>query len=297
MKTVAVYNNKGGVGKSTVTLFLADFFSSLKIAGRKARVLVMDFDGQASSAISLLGLNAVAKTRSEKCCLSHLLLRAKNGKQQRLGNYLKVRKKGYTTTRKIPLGEMSVMTTERDSTIKLENSCDHKLCVKFAGHLKRSLSGGFDMAFVDLPANIDERNKLALTGLLLSDHILIPTESSRISLNSLGDTFGMIQYLRGMVPGNCDNTDIIGILLNKTDRRTKQYRRHNKELSDLAANHNTVVFKNFLPSAPALSTASDDSIGFSTLKERYSTHYDHVRKVAMELAEKCGYAVKRKKKG
>ncbi len=296
MKAIAIYNNKGGVGKSTTTLFLADFFSSLKIAGKNARVLVVDFDSQASSATSLLGLQAVAKMRSEKRCLSHMLLKGKSGEGVLLSRYLSKREKGHSSSKKNMLGEVWVMSTERDSTIKLEKSCNQKHIVKFVKLLREGLSDRFDFVFIDIPANIDERNILSLTGLLLSDHILIPTEPSRISINPLVDTFNIIQYVRGMAAGNHSVPNIIGVLLNKTDRRTKQYKLHNKELSEMAANQNTVIFENFLPIAPTLSSASDDSIEFATLKDRYITYYDNVRKVAVELAVKCGYKVKTRNK-
>lgn len=45
MHAIAIYNNKGGVGKSTVTVCLAGFLA----ANRKKRVLVIDLDAQASS--------------------------------------------------------------------------------------------------------------------------------------------------------------------------------------------------------------------------------------------------------
>ena len=51
MRAVAIYNNKGGEGKSTVTVGLAEF-----LAGNLGyRVLVVDLDTQASSSRSLLG--------------------------------------------------------------------------------------------------------------------------------------------------------------------------------------------------------------------------------------------------
>src|SRR5436305_930652 len=56
MPIVSIYNNKGGVGKSTLTVGLAEFLA----ANRKRSVLVMDLDSQASSSVSLLGRTAVA---------------------------------------------------------------------------------------------------------------------------------------------------------------------------------------------------------------------------------------------
>src|SRR5947209_8321619 len=56
MAIVSVYNNKGGVGKSTLTVGLAEFLAG----NRKRSVLVMDLDAQSSSSGALLGRAAVA---------------------------------------------------------------------------------------------------------------------------------------------------------------------------------------------------------------------------------------------
>jgi chromosome partitioning protein len=51
MQTVAVFALKGGVGKSAITVFLADFLTSIF----NQRVLVVDLDPQQSTTIALLG--------------------------------------------------------------------------------------------------------------------------------------------------------------------------------------------------------------------------------------------------
>ncbi|GAX62359.1 ATPase [Candidatus Scalindua japonica] len=286
MKTIAIYNNKGGAGKSTLTLFLADFFSSLSIAGKKARVLIVDVDGQGSSAISLLGLQRVAGARAEKRSLSHLLLNVYKGRDTEFSDYLFVREEGVTGTRQIPLAKLSVMVPERESIIKLEEDFGRKHFKQFEKYLTKAFKENFDLVLLDLPANIDSRNKLSLAALHLSNHIIIPTEPTRLAINALNDTFNTIQNVRGMENSGV-RPEILGVVLNKTDRRTQQFKDHNNELKDMVATHNTVVFENFLPTAPTLATATDDSLDFATLKERYSTYYDNVRKVAIELIKKC----------
>lgn len=292
MKIVSIYNNKGGVGKSTVTVFLADFFSSTRIASKDAKIAVVDLDGQTSSATSLLGLHRVAEAKSNKQSISHMFKNIRKGEKEIFSRYLHKREKGHTLTRRIPLGELWVMLQERDSTIDIETDYNQRQCLNLVKLLTSALRKRFDFVFIDTPANIDKRNKLTLAAMRASDYILIPSESSRMAINSMTDTFNMIQYVHGITDARDPLPEIAGIVLNKTDMRTRQYKLHHQELRDLAASQNSIVFENYLPQAPTLSTAADDSIDFPTLREKYSTYYDHVRRVAIELAKKCGYAVR-----
>lgn len=290
MKSIAIYNNKGGVGKSTLALFIADFFSSITLPalGRRARTLLIDLDAQASSSEALLGVERVGACRQQGRTVHHFLWEAANAKRPDLADYLVERPKGETRGKQIPLGEMSVLLPDRERLIRLEKHCSLACARKLSKRLRKATEGHFDVVLIDLPANIDERNTASLTGLLASDEILIPTEPTRITQNALVDTFNMIHYVRGAAGGAKQKSPVIaGILLNKTDRRTTQYRRHNVELRELATKHEAPVFDAFLPAAPTLATASDDSITFAGLREKYDSYYPNVRKVVLELAKRA----------
>ena len=56
MHVISIYNNKGGVGKSTLIIGIAEFLAS----NRKKKVLIIDLDAQASSSSALLGRGAIA---------------------------------------------------------------------------------------------------------------------------------------------------------------------------------------------------------------------------------------------
>lgn len=293
MAIISIYNNKGGVGKSTITVFLSDFFSSTRIAGKEARVAVVDLDSQSSSATSLMGIHAVATAKSDRRSITHLFKNMAGGKKVRMADYLLKREKGRTESRRIPLAEIWVMTQERESAIAIESEWSQRNVVQLLQFLTDTLEKKFDLILFDTPANVDKRNKLTMGALRVSDYIVIPSESSRMAVNSMTDTFNMIQYARGIENTRHPAPQIAGILLNKTDRRTRQYKLHHRELIDIAARHDTTLFKNYFPHAHTLSSAADDSIYFPTLREKYNTYYDHVRKAAVELAGRCGYKIKR----
>src|SRR4051812_20907769 len=69
MHVVSIYNNKGGVGKSTLAVGIAEFLAS----NRKKRVLVIDLDAQASSSGSLLGRRALTEAIQNRRTVAELV--------------------------------------------------------------------------------------------------------------------------------------------------------------------------------------------------------------------------------
>lgn len=69
MDTIVIFHTKGGVAKSTVTVFLADFLASLE--GK--RVIVVDLDPQGNSANVLVGRDALEVAFKKQRSLPRLL--------------------------------------------------------------------------------------------------------------------------------------------------------------------------------------------------------------------------------
>jgi chromosome partitioning protein len=291
MKSIAVFNNKGGVGKSTLTLLIADFFSStsVRINGRAPRVLVVDLDAQNSCGTALVGQAAVAAKQADGLSISDLLDRLLRLQRPALADYLITRPMGDTHTRKIKLATLWTLISDDDATLRLEEKHRDRIAIAMRERLLPLLRDAFDIVLYDLPANIDRRNFLPMAALGAVDFILTPTEPSRITINAMSKTFDIVRDVQGAArQAGHPVPRIVGVVLNKTDRRTKQYSLHADEIKLLAARNDSLVFTNFLPSAPTLANAADDSLEFDTLRERYDSYYDHVRKVARELAERCG---------
>ena len=292
MKSIAMFNNKGGVGKSTLTLFMADFFSStsVTVGGRQARILVIDLDAQNSCATALVGQSVVQRMQQKHHTVSDLFGKLIHDKRPSLSDYLITRLPRETSGRKIALGKLWTMVSDGEATLELEERYRDRIAIVLHERLRPLLAKNFDIVFFDLPANIDRRNYLPMAALGATDFIVVPTEPSKITVNAMEKTFDIIRDVQGAARQSGHRVPrIAGVVLNKTDRRTKQYRLHAKEIRLLAGQNESLVFDNFLPAAPALATAADDSLQFDTLRERYDTYYDHVRKLARELSKRCGF--------
>jgi chromosome partitioning protein len=282
MPVVSVYNNKGGVGKSTLTVGLAEFLA----ANRNKSVLVIDLDAQASSSGALLGRQALIQAIRTRRTIPRLF-----GEAIRSGRALRdlsgfVTERPRSTARGTALESIGVMVPDKPAMLEVEEKIGPSdQLVLLRDRLKPAL-GRYDFTLIDLPGNIDRRNKLAVGALVMSDFVLIPVEPSQIALNALPDTFDLIHYCREV--SKSGRPAIVGLVLNKSDKRTEQYRSKFPSILE-AANRGELppVFENVIPDTPKLASATDETCDFSTLKDRFDTYYDHVRKVARELEERC----------
>ena len=296
MKSYAVYNNKGGVGKSTITLLLLDIFSSIKVGDiRQARVLVIDVDTQSSTAISLLGSNKIQEQKDKNLTFCNSLLTALKGEKSiDFSSYITRKEATKSTKKRLKLGAIDVMCVKKDSLIEFEKRCSIDNSINIATYLKQNLSKHYDFIFFDLPANIDSRNKLSMLAIQASDMVLIPTEPTKITINALSDTIENIKFAQNLMINEKSRVMKDAIVLNKTDRRTKQYKLHYKEIEDIAKENDITIFNSFLPSAPTLASSTDETLCFETLKEKYLTYYDKTKKIALELIKHSNLTIKTK---
>lgn len=282
MTVISIYNNKGGEGKSTVTVGLAEFLAG----NRDKRVLVIDLDAQASSSCALLGHQPLNEAIAGRQTVVDLIsdLRQSRKPIANLERHLIWR--AGSDARGSALAELAVMVPDGARQFDLEEQLDRRRhSGLFDARLKPALET-FDFVLVDLPANINQSSIIAVNGLAMSDFIVIPVQPTRISLNGLPRTFDMIEHAR-TVSGN-GRPAVLGFLLNATDRRFQQYRANFPSILD-EARLGTLppVFDNVWPPSPALQTATDENHDSRTLKDRFGKCYDHVRRVARELEKRC----------
>ena len=282
MRVVSIYNNKGGEGKSTVTVGLTEFLSG----NRDKSVLLIDLDAQASSSSAILGHKQVLQSISERRTSVDLInqLRAKKQVPSNLVDFVSVRVA--TDARGSALAKLDVLVPDGARQFELEEQMSvRKDSTLFLNLLKPALQE-YDYVIVDHPANIAKRSLVPINGLVMSDLVLVPIRPTRISVGGLPRTLDMIEYAQSVA--GTGSPAMVGFLLNATDRRHQQYRSNLQKYVEKSFEQSLPpVFENVWPPSPAFEAATDPRRDFRTLKERFGDSYDHARKVAIELDKKC----------
>ena len=185
-KTIAIVNQKGGVGKTTTCVNLA---AAVKAAGK--RVLLCDFDPQANATSGM----GVDKTTS-------------NGVYDALINGVDTAQLIVTT----PYGDVLPSSKAlAGAGVELASLPDRQFLLKAA---LRRVSENYDYIFIDCPPSLE---LLTLNALCAANSLLVPVQGEYYALEGLSDLMNTVRIVRrSMNP----SLEIEGVLLTMFDGRT-----------------------------------------------------------------------------
>ena len=186
---LAVTNQKGGVGKTTTSINLA-----AALARKGHRTLLIDLDPQGHSTLSFLDLDTVEQSIYDVLVDTDLELSA-------------IIKPTYD--KKLDVAP------SRISLAKLEG----KLLGEFDGHYRlrdnvAPLVSDYDYIVIDTPPTL---GLLTVSALVLATHLLVPIQSSYLSLEGTDDLLETVDRIRAYV--NPD-LELLGVLITLHDNRT-----------------------------------------------------------------------------
>jgi chromosome partitioning protein len=178
MKSIALYNNKGGVGKTTIAINIASELAE------KNKVLVIDFDGQANCSRYFAEPKAGLETALIKSSFSPAAARS--------------------TTRYPNIDILTATAGLNLITAQFEQLSDE---VRTANvHKILEFDGGYDYALIDLPPALTKITEKVIT---LCDSVFVPIELGTFAIRGIPTVTGVL--------ANC-KAKFGGCIVNKFDK-------------------------------------------------------------------------------
>lgn len=199
MHTVAVLNQKGGVGKTTVTLGLA---SAAAAAGR--RVLVIDLDPQGSSSW-VLGVDAEASTATVLDVLDKAPI-------------------GQAIVRSAWSELVDVVPASKDLQ-HLEVASDAKGARRLRKALNKRLLDEYEAVLIDCPPSL---GNLTTNALAAARHALVVVEPSALGLRGIG---GVADAIDAVWDDHNPDLELSGVILNRVPAVSSEAERRIAELT------------------------------------------------------------------
>ncbi|MCG9031407.1 ParA family protein [Laribacter hongkongensis] len=180
-KIISVFNNKGGVGKTTTTWYLADTLGRM---GKKT--LVIDFDPQCNLSIAIMGEDEFAKTLPSEThpygqtirAFLQLFLQSTGGQEVYLHQSTYTSKNTYLIAGDFWLNIFSESLNVGADLLTGTGLAKYVALTKVVESAEEILGEKFDYVFVDLPPSF---GALVRAALYSSSYVIVPCTSDTYS--------------------------------------------------------------------------------------------------------------------
>lgn len=294
-KIVSVINLKGGVGKTTTTVALAEFL----VYEEGKKVLVIDLDPQTNSTVMLINQDRWKQANDEKKTLNQMFLDKLNNTNEfnihdSIIKGVSVVGGGMKNLDLLPSSLDLLDIQDRIPMINPMSNFAQSPITVLASYLDDTIIDEYDYILIDCPPNL---GVITLNGIYLSDYYLIPVVADILSTYGIPQIIDRINTVGKNIKAvnRGYNIQPLGIIITKY---RVQSRMHRETKADLMARSNLPctdkgyvpqVFNNCIKETTRVSEATDIDVKISTLKQKYAydTVYSEFKSIAQEFITKA----------
>jgi chromosome partitioning protein len=277
-RTIAVANMKGGVGKTTLSIMLAE-----TLAHKGKSVLLVDLDAQGSLSYALMGDENFEKTVRDRRTISQYFSERIAPRPRALSQFVTTHPSLLPTCASLELiaAEPSLQVEERNVISHLTrfaignafNGFPEKTASTWIKTELKALASHYEFIIFDCPPGI---SIFAFAGIQNSDHVLIPATPDYLSLLAIRSMQSRVLPEASKGRGR-KRAQRISLVLNKCRETTNAqtiYRQRIREFisaSEWKAELAAVQIP--LKVQLARATEADEDRNWSTFAEKYDTFY------------------------
>ncbi len=271
--SIAVMNTKGGVGKSTLVLALAETIS----AYHGKNVLVIDSDAQASVSSMLMSVASLYKLQSEGATIvDYLHGTVLKGQSVEWPKYIVRNVSDVDDARTVFLLPSDMQLTLLEREVSKEGL--HLKLREVIGQLLDGVRRVFDVVLIDCPPGL---SVLTECWLREADHHISPTKADYVSVCGL-EVFRRFKALNPEM-GFAEN---LGVIVNMKEQNSASDEEYHRWLESNAENR---CFRQSIPRMPAL----QDAANFQNYQRSYLAKYPgqvgvSVRALTEEVMKRLG---------
>ena len=271
-------NLKGGVGKTTTTVAMAEFLSG----AMNKRVLVIDLDPQTNATVMMIGEDRWRKLNEKEHTLARLFQDALDPDNKRF-DFDQTLQKGVSNVREARTIDLLPSSLDlidvQDQLASIPTGKFYAAnAIELLWRAVKSHLDDYDIVIVDCPPNL---GIITLNGLRISDGFVIPTIPDVLSTYGIPQILSRVEKFSKEI---AEQIEPLGIVVTKFQSNSTV---HNNTVDRLRAKGSPPVFNTIIPQANQFAAAAEHGTQM-TLNQKwgYQGLADKFRALTREILSK-----------
>ncbi|BAY90948.1 MULTISPECIES: ParA family protein [unclassified Tolypothrix] len=274
-KVISICNLKGGVGKTTIVMALAEYLAGNTMYGK--RILTIDLDPQSNLTSALMSEDVWEKQFDNKGLTVPFLFQNYQEFLNDIGNDQFIVKNNVSNVRNKNSFDCLHLIPSSPRLFEVQEDLPPS-SISLLRRLLNPLLSKYDYILIDCPPNI---NKVIKSAFYFSNFCIIPCVPNRMSINALDLVLAQIEKF------NIDyehNLKPIGVLISRYNGTIGQ----NENLNYIVGNpFYPSTFPTKIPERAKIAESIDFS-NYLTYKQKYDQSHESMVKLAKEVIQRAG---------